>query len=69
MVVHRIANPAISKEVLRVRSSHLPPVIIFLAGLAQMVEHLICNQDVASSILATGTSFMEVWQSGLLHRS
>jgi hypothetical protein len=27
------------------------------AGLAQLVEHLICNQGVASSNLAAGTMF------------
>jgi hypothetical protein len=28
-----------------------------VAGLAQLVEHLICNQRVGSSSLSTGTSF------------
>ncbi len=54
MVLHRVANPAGSPEPMCVRVAHLPPVF---AGLAQLVEQLICNQWVAGSSPAAGTSF------------
>jgi hypothetical protein len=34
------------------------------AGLAQLVEHLICNQGVGDSSSSTGTSFREVQTAG-----
>ena len=43
------------------RSSDTPPA----AGLAQLVEHLICNQRVGSSSLSTGTTGnKDLWVSG-----
>ncbi len=38
-------------------------LIVARAGLAQLVEHLICNQGVADSSSATGTSFQNDFRS------
>ena len=65
MVLHRVANPASLQEPVCVRVAHLPP---FFAGLAQLVEQLICNQWVAGSSPATGTSHGSVAE-WLLHLS
>ncbi len=38
------------------------PTALGHAGLAQLVEHLICNQGVGSSSLLTGTIFTVIFQ-------
>ena len=55
MVLHRVANPAWFSRAC-VRSSRTSSASFF-AGLAQLVEQLICNQWVAGSSPAAGTSF------------
>jgi hypothetical protein len=57
----------VDKKVGWVLRKHLPRGVFLVisapsAGIAQLVEHLICNQRVASSNLAAGTIFPIIFQ-------
>jgi hypothetical protein len=53
-MLDRVGRPAASTD--DVRKSSDVAIVMPHAGLAQLVEHLICNHEVVSSILTPGSN-------------